>query len=111
MKGLPIQVLTAKVQLMEARAQALELSHAVPSLEGDTKRSSFGAFMQRSLDQVNDALLTAQAQTQSFLKEEPGANLVDTMVAVNKAQVTFRTMVEVRNQLIQAYKDVANMPI
>lgn len=76
-----------------------------------TSGASFAELMTDSLNKVNDTLVAASAKTDAFLREEPGANLVETMVAVNKAQVSFRTVVEVRNQLIQAYKDVANMPI
>jgi flagellar hook-basal body complex protein FliE len=33
------------------------------------------------------------------------------MIAVQKADLSLRTMVEVRNKLVDAYKDIMNMPV
>ena len=116
MKAIEGQALLERAQLLEARAQALgndldaRATGEGPGVASST-RGAFGDLMRTSLDQVNDTMRTAQAHTEAFLRADPDANLVETMVAVNKAQVSFRTIVEVRNQLVQAYKDIANMPI
>ena len=38
-------------------------------------------------------------------------SLAEVMVAVQKSDISFEAMVQVRNKLIDAYKEVANMPI
>ncbi len=115
MKISEAQNLLAQARMLEARAQALEagVGHSMsePGKVPGSTNGAFGDLMRNSVDQVNDAMAGADAKTAAFLREDPGANLVETMVAVNKAKVSFRAMVEVRNHLIQAYKDIANMPI
>jgi len=38
-------------------------------------------------------------------------NLAEVMVASQKADVSFKGMLQVRNKLVEAYKDVMNMPM
>ena len=115
MKISEAQHVLAQAKLLDARAQALESNMvsrlAEPGMVPGADKASFGDLMRDSVNQVNQTMAGAQAKTAAFLNDEPGASLVETMVAVNKAQVAFKTVVEVRNQLVQAYKDIANMPI
>ena len=47
----------------------------------------------------------------SFEVSKEGLDLADVMIAVQKSSVSFKAMVEVRNKLVDAYKDVMNMPV
>jgi flagellar hook-basal body complex protein FliE len=47
----------------------------------------------------------------AFEQGEPGVDLAEVMIAVQKSSVSFQAMVEVRNKLVDAYKDVMNMPV
>ena len=38
-------------------------------------------------------------------------DITDVMIASQKAGVAFEAMVQVRNKLVEAYRDVMNMPI
>ena len=38
-------------------------------------------------------------------------DLSQVMIAVQKSSLSFEAMVQVRNKLVEAYKDVMNMPI
>jgi flagellar hook-basal body complex protein FliE len=40
-----------------------------------------------------------------------GLDLAEVMVAMQKSSLSFQAMVEVRNKLIEAYKDIKNMPV
>ncbi len=48
---------------------------------------------------------------QAFELGEGDANLAEVMIAVQKSSVSFEAMVQVRNKLVEAYKEVMNMPI
>ena len=39
------------------------------------------------------------------------ANIHEVMLAVNKAELSFTFLMEARNKLVEAYKDIMNMPI
>ena len=47
----------------------------------------------------------------SFERGDAGADLGRTMVSIQKADLSLRAMTEVRNKLVDAYKDIMNMPV
>lgn len=46
-----------------------------------------------------------------FETGESDAGLAEVMVSLQKASVSFQAMVQVRNKLTDAYKEVMNMPM
>ena len=74
-------------------------------------RSDFGALLQKSIDAVNDTQQKASELRTSFERGEQGLDLAEVMIAVQKSSVSFEAMVAVRNKLVEAYKDVMNMPV
>ena len=43
--------------------------------------------------------------------DNPTVSLEETMVAMQRAQIGFQAVVQVRNRLVQAYSDVMNMQV
>lgn len=72
---------------------------------------NFSTLLKHSIDSVNQTQLRAGEMKQSFELGERDVNLAEVMVAVQKSSLSFEAMVQVRNKLIDAYKDVMNMPI
>lgn len=77
----------------------------------ESPQNDFGDLLKRSIDAVNDTQQTATSMRTAFEQGEPGMDLADVMIAVQKSNVSFQAMVEVRNKLVDAYKDVMNMPV
>ena len=75
------------------------------------RSSEFGDLLKRSIDAVNDTQQKAGALRDAFEKGQENLDLADVMIAVQKSSVSFQAMVEVRNKLVEAYKDVMNMPV
>ena len=48
--------------------------------------------------------------TEAFETGAANISLADVMVSTQKANVSFQAMLQVRNKLVEAYKDVMNMP-
>jgi flagellar hook-basal body complex protein FliE len=71
----------------------------------------FSSLLKQSIDQVNDVQQQASKLAQSFETGETDASLAEVMVSLQKANVSFQGMVQVRNKLVDAYKDVMNMSI
>lgn len=69
----------------------------------------FGQMLKQTIDQVDASSKTAMQLTDSFARGEPGTDLPQVMVAMQKADLSFRAMNEVRNRLVEAYRDVMNM--
>ena len=77
----------------------------------ETPQNEFGDLLKRSIDAVNETQQNASSLRTSFEQGEPGLDLADVMIAAQKSNVSFQAMVEVRNKLVDAYKDVMNMPV
>jgi len=73
--------------------------------------ADFGQILKGTLDQVNKAQLDAQQLAQDFSLGKNGANLQDVMMSLQKANISFQQMVQVRNKLVSAYHDIMNMPV
>jgi flagellar hook-basal body complex protein FliE len=75
------------------------------------KLPSFGDLMTKAISNVNDVQQKSSSMAEAYEKGVAGIDITDVMIASQKASVSFQAMVQVRNKLVDAYKDVMNMPI
>ena len=71
----------------------------------------FGAALKAALEQVNDAQQEAVRLQREFDLNAPDVNLHEVMVSLQKASLSFQTMVQVRNRLVSAYQEIMNMQV
>lgn len=90
-------------------ATATAAADAQPRAAEGTR--DFGAALKAALDGVNNAQRDAEALARNFQTGAEDASLEDTMVALATANVSFQTLVTVRNRLVAAYQDIMNMPV
>jgi flagellar hook-basal body complex protein FliE len=64
--------------------------------------------LQQSMDQVESAQGDASTQVAQLLNGQ-GADLHSAMIAVEKADLSFQLMMQVRNKIVQAYQQISNM--
>jgi flagellar hook-basal body complex protein FliE len=74
-------------------------------LSGD---ESFSSVLSNAVHTV-DQLHTSAASQVSNLLRGGGGDLNDVMVAVEKADVAFQLMMQVRNKIVNAYQDIEKM--
>lgn len=74
-------------------------------------QSDFAAVLKKSISAVGQSQMEAGRMAASFERGDAGADLGRTMVAVQKADLSLRTMVAVQSKLVSAYKDIMNMPV
>ena len=94
--------------LAQMRAMSIEAG-AKPQPEGNS--GDFSAILKQSIDAVNDSQKVSGQLAKSFEMGNPDVSLVEVMIASQKASVSFQAMVQVRNKLVEAYKDIMNMPL
>lgn len=75
-----------------------------------TEKSSFVDVVQKLLGDANLGQLQAD-QAVEHLATGQADNLHDVMLAVAKADLAFRTILEVRNRLTEAYQEVMRMQV
>ncbi len=73
--------------------------------------SGFAQILSNSIDKVNETQKHAGSMAQAFETGETDVNLSEVMVSIQKANVSFQAMVQVRNKLVDAYNDVMKMPM
>lgn len=71
----------------------------------------FSQVLRAAIEQVNGAQQEAGNLAMQFEAGAPNANLEDVMISLQKANVSFQAMVQVRNKLVSAYHDVMNMQV
>jgi flagellar hook-basal body complex protein FliE len=71
----------------------------------------FASVLKASLDSVNAAQRNARNLAEAFEAGNPNANLQEVMVSLQKANLSFQTMVQVRNKLVTAYQEIMNMQV
>jgi len=69
------------------------------------KTVNFGDLLKNALKDVNDAQLNADEAIKKVLNGET-QNIHETMIALQKADVSLKLMLEVRNRLLEAYQEI-----
>ncbi len=105
--------ITAADLLAQMRAMAAQANGNTPNVnaQGQTSQTDFSKLLKQSIDNVNATQQQADKLAVSFQKGDPNVQLSEVMVAMQKSSVSFQTMLQARNKLIQAYQEVMNMPI
>jgi len=75
------------------------------------ERSGFGELLKNAIDQVNELQTDAKKMAVSYEQGDPGVDLPQVMIGIEKASVSFEAMTQVRNRLVSAYEDIMKMPI
>jgi flagellar hook-basal body complex protein FliE len=83
---------------------------ATPSPQA-AEKSDFAQMLKASVEQVNGTQHQATKLAQSFERGDQNVNLQDVMISMQKANISFQTMVQVRNRVVSAYQDIMNMPV
>lgn len=76
-----------------------------------TSQPGFASALTDALQQASRAQDSASRLQQDFQLGVPGATLEQTMVSMQKAQLSFQAAVTMRNRLLSAYTDIMNMQV
>ena len=80
-------------------------------LKGPAKReSSFVDALKDSIKKVGELEKEADKETQKLAKMESD-DVTSTMMAIEKADLTFQLMMQVRNKIIDAYTEIMRMQV
>lgn len=72
---------------------------------------SFGEMFKSAVDTVNANQKHASNLAERFEVGDPSVDLPEVMIAAQKSSVSFQAMTEVRNKMVEAYKEIMNMPL
>jgi flagellar hook-basal body complex protein FliE len=98
--------------LSTLRAAATQASGKIAGeTRGAENSVDFAQVLRSSIDRVNQAQRDAEAMAENFAAGDGNVDLHEVMLSLQKANISFQEMVQVRNKLVTAYHDVMNMPV
>ncbi|MEQ8791434.1 MAG: flagellar hook-basal body complex protein FliE [Pirellulaceae bacterium] len=77
---------------------------------GAEAQQPFKDLLLKSLNEVNDMQVNADKAVNELLTGGE-ANMAEVFTAVQKADISFRMMMQIRNKLVQAYQEVKDIRI
>ncbi len=81
---------------------------AAPAAPVDGMPENFGESLRDAVKEIDNASLDARYKISNLI-EGGGTDVHDTMIAVQKADLSFQLMLQVRNKVVQAYQQIAGM--
>ncbi|SFR86969.1 flagellar hook-basal body complex protein FliE [Dyella sp. OK004] len=109
MSQIDVNSLLSQMRQLSTQVRMPETSFTNAALA--TQGGDFGALLRQSIAAVGQNQMEAGKLAAGFERGDANADLGRTMVAVQKADLSLRAMTEVRNKLVDAYKDIMNMPV
>lgn len=107
MSNMDINLVLAQMRAMSSAAQ----SSGVEAKADEVGKLDFGAVMKSSIDQVNETQAQAKELATAFESGDTSVELPEVMVALQKANISFQAITQVRNKLLNAYQEVMNMQV
>ena len=97
-------------QPMPRGIEGLQQSQPQPLKEGSSASPNFKDFMLQAIDQVNAMQLDADRSVENLLTGGD-VNPAEVLTAVQKADLSFRMMLQVRNKLMAAFQEIKEIRI
>ncbi|MGF1699362.1 flagellar hook-basal body complex protein FliE [Photobacterium makurazakiensis] len=95
----------------ELQAMMLEAQNASRPATGQQVSADFGAVLGDAIKSVNGLQSQSSEIATRFDQGDRSVSLSDVMIARNKSSVAFEATVQVRNKMVDAYKELMNMPV
>jgi flagellar hook-basal body complex protein FliE len=94
------------------RNNALQSSTAAGKLKDGSRggNAEFGTILKSKLNEINQLQLDADQAIANVQLGNSGS-IHEAVVALEKADLSFRTMMQVRNKIIEAYQEIMRMQV
>ncbi|MBI3534805.1 MAG: flagellar hook-basal body complex protein FliE [Deltaproteobacteria bacterium] len=81
-----------------------------PELKSETSSKSFSELLKDSFEKVNEYQIQADRSVKELVAGR-NKNIHETMLAVERADISLKLMMQVRNKLIDAYREIMRMQV
>jgi flagellar hook-basal body complex protein FliE len=81
-----------------------------PKKSAETSSAPFSDYVKRSLEDVNRQLLQADQNIDDLVTGK-NQDISNTMISMQKAEISFQLVMNIRNKLISAYDEIKRMSI
>ena len=104
------QVLAQMRQIRRASGLEPASSDLLPT-QAPQGSPGFGNVFQNALNKVNELQKTSDQLQTEYIRSDGAMDITRVMVASQKSSVAFQATVQVRNKLLEAYKEIMSMPV
>ena len=95
---------------VERSIHSHELGETATFKPGDVMTSNFGELLQGTIDKVNVAQKDADAAIKNLVAGRT-KNIHETMLTLERADMSLKLMMQVRNKVLEAYREVMRMQV
>lgn len=95
----------------EMQALMLEATNSRSVATGQAVGADFKDLLTNAINNVNSLSKTSSQLQTRFDRGDENVSLSDVMIARNKSSVAFEATIQVRNKLVESYKELMNMPV
>lgn len=103
--------LYAQMQSMSLEAMGNRPNSDISINKVNSSSSDFGSLLKDAVNNVNNIQAEAGEKKKAFEMGDTSVTLADTMITSAKAGIALDATVQVRNKLVEAYKEIMNMPV
>jgi len=106
-----------KAQSLYNELQAMSLQSQMPVNNNiqpnviNPSAENFSDMLSNAINKVNSMQLEAKDKIVAFEMGDPNMSLADVMVAKEKSGIAFEATLQVRNKVMDAYKQIMQMPV
>lgn len=112
MSQIDTQSLMLQMRSLATQAGTMPVNNDVSiDQTGQEKVAGFADLLAKSVESVSAEQHKSGDMKAAFEKGEADVDLSEVMLQVQKASLSFQAMTQVRNKLVEAYKDVIHMPL
>jgi flagellar hook-basal body complex protein FliE len=97
--------------LAQMRAMAAQAQGGVHRPAESANGADFSGLLKSAVDRVSETQHKASNLAAAFSAGSTQADLSEVMVALQKANISFQAMTQVRNKLVAAYQEIMNMQV
>lgn len=101
---------------MKAMEQAASLDKAQPTnlaapAAKESEPPAFGSLLKTAVDNINGLSKESSRLSEAYIKGDPNVDITRVMVASQKSSIATTAMIQVRNKVVESYKEIMNMPV
>lgn len=107
-----------RVEISETLSRIRELSNKGKMIGGssleEVNPSRFNQVLdiaKESVSEINKSQLQTEALKHSYMTGDPNVSISQVMMSTMKSRLAFEGLLVVRNKLLDAYKEIMNMPV
>ena len=80
-------------------------------VKSDAVSGQFSSHLKNAINSVNEVQKESAQLSTAFVKGDPGVDITQVMIAMEKSSVSFQALTQVRNKMVEAYKEVMSMQV